>query len=137
VALTLTGIFGFLSFPLYMLCVAHMNDSVEHDGFVEAASGLLLIWGAGAVVGPLIASNVIVAVGLGGLFYTTAALHAILLAFTLYRISQREARPAEDRGEFLDAVRVGQTVSTVDPLTHEEEEPENAQPPQTGARATG
>ncbi len=139
VALTLTGIFGFLSFPLYMLCVAHMNDSVEHDGFVEAASGLLLIWGAGAVVGPLIASNVIVAVGLGGLFYTTAALHAILLAFTLYRISQREARPAEDRGEFLDAVRVGQTVSTVDPLAHqaEEEQPAAAQRPHTGARATG
>ncbi len=115
-ALLLTGAFGFLSFPLYTLCVAHMNDSVEQDGFVEAASGLLLIWGAGAVVGPLIASNVIVAAGLAGLFYTTAALHAILVAFTLYRIGQREARPAEDRGEFLDAVRVGQTVSTVDPL---------------------
>lgn len=136
-ALVLTGIFGFLSFPLYMLCVAHMNDSVEHDGFVEAASGLLLIWGAGAVLGPLIASNVIVAVGLGGLFYTTAALHAVLLAFTVYRVSKREARPAEERGEFLDAVRVGQTVSTVDPLTHADEEPEDEQPPEAGPQAAG
>jgi len=136
-ALGLTGIFGFLSFPLYMLCVAHMNDSVEHDGFVEAASGLLLIWGAGAVVGPLIASNVIVAVGLGGLFYSTAALHAVLLVLTLYRLGQRAARPAEDRGVFIDAVRVGQTVSTVDPLAHEEEEPPEGQPPQPGAQPAG
>jgi len=135
-ALVLTGVFGFLSFPLYMLCVAHMNDSVEHDGFVEAASGLLLIWGAGAVLGPLIASNVIVAVGLSGLFHTTAALHTVLLAFTLYRISRREARSAEERGEFLDAVRVGQTVSTVNPLGHEDEQSPDETPPPTGTQAT-
>jgi len=137
-ALALTGIFGFLSFPLYMLCVAHTNDWVEHDGFVEAASGLLLIWGAGAVIGPLIASNVIEAVGLVGLFYTTAALHAGLLAFTVYRMNQREARSAEERGEFIDAVRVGQTVSTVDPLTHTgEQEQEDGSPPPAGAPAAG
>jgi len=129
-ALVLTGIFGFLSFPLYMLCVAHMNDSVEHDGFVEAASGLLLIWGAGAVAGPLIAANVMAAAGLGGLFYTTAALHSVLLVFTVYRLSQREARPAEERGVFIDAVRAGQTVSTVDVFTHEEVEAEPRSPEQ-------
>ncbi|MFP3921598.1 MAG: MFS transporter [Dichotomicrobium sp.] len=119
-SLVLTGVFGFFSFPLYMLCVAHMNDSVAHDGFVEAASGLLLIWGAGAVVGPLVASNVMDAGGLSGLFYTTAALHVLLLGFTIYRLSRREARSAEERGAFIDAVRVGQTVSTVDVLAHED-----------------
>jgi len=125
--LAVTGAFGFVSFPLYMLCVAHMNDSVEHDGFVEAASGLLLIWGAGAVAGPLLASNAIIAFGLGGLFFTTAALHVLLVGFVIYRISRREARSAEERGDFIDAVRVGQTVSTVDPLAHEQTD-------QTGAK---
>lgn len=133
--LAVTGVFGFVSFPLYMLCVAHMNDSVEHDGFVEAASGLLLIWGAGAVIGPLLASNAIIAFGLGGLFFTTAALHVLLIGFVIYRISRREARTAAERGEFLDAVRVGQTVSTVDPLAHEERGESKAAPaaePQPG-----
>lgn len=120
VALAVTGAFGFFSFPLYMLCVAHMNDSIEHDGFVEAASGLLLIWAAGAVVGPLIASTAIKQFGSGGLFFTTALLHTFLVGFVIYRISRREARSAEERGDFIDAVRVGQTVSTVDPLLHEE-----------------
>jgi len=114
-----------------MLCVAHMNDSVEHDGFVEAASGLLLIWGAGAVLGPLIASNVMAMLGFGGLFYTTAALHTLLLVFTVYRIGQRGARPAEERGEFIDAVRVGQTVSTLDVLAHQPPEAEES-PPREG-----
>jgi len=120
VALAVTGAFGFFSFPLYMLCVAHMNDSIEHDGFVEAASGLLFVWGAGAVAGPLIASNAIIQIGLGGLFFTTALLHTFLVGFVIYRITRREARSAEERGDFIDAVRVGQTVSTVDPLLHEE-----------------
>jgi MFS family permease len=134
--LLLTGVFGFLTFPLYMLCVAHMNDSVEHDGFVEAASGLLLIWGAGAVIGPLIAAKVMELVGLGGLFYTTAALHAVLLVYTVYRLGQREARPLEDRGAFIDAVRVGQTVSTVDVITHEEAPEAEVTEDGYGARAT-
>ncbi len=125
-ALALAGAFGFFSFPLYMLCVAHMNDSVEPDGFVEAASGLLLIWGAGAVLGPLLASNAIAQIGLSGLFVTTACLHALLLGFVIYRMSRRAARPADERGEFIDAVRVGQTVSTVDPLAQEEPAQGNA-----------
>ncbi len=126
--LVLTGAFGFCSFPIYMLCVAHMNDSIEHDGFVEAASGLLLIWGAGAVAGPLIASNAIIQFGLGGLFFTTASLHMFLVGFVIYRISRREARSADERGDFIDAVRVGQTVSTVDPLLHEEQAEQEAGP---------
>ncbi len=121
VALAVTGAFGFFSFPLYMLCVAHMNDSIEHDGFVEAASGLLFVWGAGAVAGPLLASTAMIQFGLGGLFFTTALLQAVLVGFVIYRIIRREARSAEERGDFIDAVRVGQTVSTVDPLQHEEQ----------------
>jgi MFS family permease len=127
--LVVVGAFGLFSFPLYMLCVAHMNDSVPHDGFVEAASGLLLIWGAGAVIGPLLASLATSAFGLGGLFYTTALLHFALLAFTIYRVSKRGARTAEERGAFIDAVRVGQTVSTVDPLHHDEGESPGHTPP--------
>ncbi len=133
--LMLTGMFGFLSFPLYMLCVADMNDSVEHNGFVEAASGLLLIWGAVAVIGPLIAANVMALVWLGGLVYTTEALHAVLLIFTLYRLGQRESRPMEDRGAFIDAVRVGQTVSAVDVMMHEEGSAAQATEDGAGARA--
>jgi MFS family permease len=36
-------LFGIFAFPLYALCAAHMNDSVEPGGFVEASSGLLLL----------------------------------------------------------------------------------------------
>jgi len=45
------------------------------------------------------------------------------------------SRPAEERGDFIDAVRVGQTVSTVDPLSHQGEQPHDAPPADAGAPA--
>ena len=46
--------FGLFALPLYALCASHLNDQVEEDGYVEAASGLLLLYAAGAIVAPLV-----------------------------------------------------------------------------------
>ena len=51
--------FGVFTFPLYSLSVAHANDSVSREDFVEVSSGLLLIFGVGAIIGPLLASKLI------------------------------------------------------------------------------
>ena len=48
--------FGLSAYPLYGVLVAHMNDHVDRDGFVEASGGMLLLWGLGASTGPLLAS---------------------------------------------------------------------------------
>ena len=58
-----TAAFGAAAFPIYSLCAAHTNDHVESDGFVEAASGLLLTYSAGAIAGPVIASAAMQAQG--------------------------------------------------------------------------
>ncbi len=109
--------FGFFAFPIYSLCAAHTNDHIEAGGFVEAASGLLLVFSAGAVIGPIAASAVMQNFGVASLFGYTAAIHVCLAAYALYRIRQREAPPAENREDFADSIRVLQTVSPIDPLT--------------------
>lgn len=120
--LLFAGLFGFFAFPLYSLCTAHMNDFVQPDGFVEAASGLLLVYAGGAVLGPLIASAFMRFYGLDALFAFTAVVHTGMVVFTVYRMRRREQAPKEDRGEFADAIRVSQTVSVVDPLSHQPSE---------------
>jgi MFS family permease len=60
--------FGAFAMPLYALCAAHMNDHVEKGGFVEASSGLLLLYAVGAVTGPLVASSAMRLIGTPGLF---------------------------------------------------------------------
>ena len=47
--------FGCTIVPTYSVVMAHVNDSVEKGEFAAAPGGLLIVQGAGAVVGPLIA----------------------------------------------------------------------------------
>lgn len=114
--LVFAALFGVFSFPLYALCAAHMNDSIRDGGFVEASSGLLLLFATGAVLGPVVASIVAHAIGPHGLFLFTATVHAALGIFACYRMLQRPAPPEEDREPFADSMRVAQIISPIDPL---------------------
>jgi fucose permease len=93
-------LFGAAALPLYAICAAHTFDLVGRTEFVEASSGLLLANGIGAVIGPLLAAYVMHEAGPAGLFITTAAAHASVIAFVAWRMTRR-APPAEvQRSEF-------------------------------------
>jgi uncharacterized membrane protein YeaQ/YmgE (transglycosylase-associated protein family) len=53
--IVLFTIFGGLSLPLYSLVLAHANDHLHRDQMLGASGKLALIYGLGAVAGPLIA----------------------------------------------------------------------------------
>lgn len=116
------ALFGAFAFPVYALAAAHINDYVEADGFVEASSGLLLLYAAGAVIGPVVASALIRAIGPVGLFVFTAGVHVAMAGFTVYRMGRRAEPAEEERARFVDSLIVAQTVSTVDPLSPEAHE---------------
>jgi MFS family permease len=107
--------FGLFTLSIYSIAVAHVNDFVGRSDFVRVAGGLLLIWAAGAVVGPILASASMRAGGPAMLFAYTAAVHVALAGFTLYRISRRAAPPAGAKGEFRDTAVVGQTAPSEAP----------------------
>lgn len=115
VILALAAMFGVFAFPLYSICAAHTNDHVEADGFVEAASGLLLVFSAGAVAGPVLASFAMKLYGVWALFSYTAMVHVALAAYATYRIRTRNPVAADSRGTFQETITVSQTVSTIDP----------------------
>ena len=110
--------------------VHDLNDFVEPDGYVEAASGLLLVFGAGAVLGPVIASAVMRFQGVDTLFGFTAFVHISLAGFTLYRMHRRVRQPDEEHAGFADAIRLTQTISAVDPLSHKDTEGQTSEHPQ-------
>ena len=101
VLLALAALLGAFMFALYPLCIAHVNDHVSEGGFVETSSGLLLLQGIGAVVGPVAAAALMAGVGSGALFAFTAGVHTLLLLFVWSRL-QRTPRPAaQDREDFV------------------------------------
>lgn len=110
------ALFGAFALSAYALCIAHANDFIPPEDAVEASSGLLLTYAAGAVVGPLLATSAMEELGPGGLFATTALAHILFALFVVYRMSQRAAIPAEERDHFvLMEPRTSAVVFELDP----------------------
>jgi MFS family permease len=108
--------YGVFAFPLYAISVAHTNDFVAPEGYVQAASGLLLVFALGAVVGPVAASALIANWGAESLFLLTAAIHATFVLYVTARMPLRKRPVEDDRIAFSESILVSTTTSTVDPL---------------------
>src|SRR3546814_20763522 len=100
-----------------------MNDHVEPGGYVEAASGLLLVYAMGAVAGPLISSTFMQHFGPDAMFGVTASVHLALAGFAFYRMRQRARAPDEEPVAFSDSLALAPTVAPVHlaPTEHESE----------------
>lgn len=83
--LLLALIWGGFAFTIYPVSVAYANDRVEADELVAATGVLLMAFGSGAALGPLLAGIVMQLVGNSGLYLFTAACG---LSLTLF-VSQR------------------------------------------------
>ncbi len=114
---------GCFLFSMYGLCVAHANDFVDPDHFVETSSGLLLTFGVGATAGPLVAATLMQQLGNGALFAYLTAIHSLFALFTLYRITRRAA-PTERTayvGLGTGLARTTPTAIELDPRAPDEE----------------
>ena len=114
---------GAVAFPLYAIAVAHANDHADPEDYVMVSSGLLLMYGLGAIAGPFIASLLMSIVGPTGLFAFTAIAHVLLFLFVALRMTQRESVPDERHIPFSDALATAHTASQV----YEEEFQHNAE----------
>ena len=104
---------GFFAFPMYAIAVAHANDNAEPTDYVMVSSGLLLVYGGGAVAGPFVASAVMTLTGGYGLYILTGATHLLAAAYVIQRILRRESVPAEKHCTFGDALATAHTASSV------------------------
>src|SRR3569832_2841226 len=98
--LILIGLFGITALPLYGLSVAHANDRIPRESFVEASATLLMLNALAACLGPSIAALVIDILGSGALFLYTATIHAAMSVFVIYRLSVGKALIGETHERF-------------------------------------
>ena len=115
VLIVLSSVFGGCALPLYALSIAHANDFADHPRFVVTAGGLLLLYGIGASLGPLIASGLMTYWGAGGLFLFTTLIHSALALFVILRIYMRSRPTSEDRTDFVAGPRTSPTLYELDP----------------------
>ncbi len=98
--LVLSFLYGGCLLTVYSICNAHANDAADPGTSLEVASGLLLVFGIGAMAGPLAASLAMSHFGANALFELTAVMALILALFGIGRVMVRAAPPPEQTGEF-------------------------------------
>ena len=100
----LVGVFTGLSATLYPVAVAITNDRMDSNRIVSASATLLLSYGIGSVIGPIVMAELISRLGPAGLFYGNAAFLLVLAGITSYRISHTEDVPVSEQEHFVSAM---------------------------------
>lgn len=98
--LLLAAILGGSIFALYPVIVAHANDHAAPGTSIQISGGLLLTYGIGGIIGPLIAGGLMGTAGPLALYAVTASAHVLIIGYTLWRIARKEALPSAEKGEF-------------------------------------
>lgn len=95
----LISLYGAMSYTLYSIIVAHANDYAASDKFVVVSSGLLLLYGIGTIIGPLI-GGLTMAVSPHLLFAVTAAAHLAVAIYAIVRSRIRASVPGAEKENF-------------------------------------
>lgn len=118
--LLLGAAFGGLSFALYPLCVAHTHDHLAADQRVGASGGLVLVYSAGAAVGPLAGASAMMAFRAPGLFIFVATCAGAAVAFALWRVWARSPVPSELQQAYRAFPQTTPMAAALDPLAPED-----------------
>jgi MFS family permease len=110
---TLSFMLGAVTIPIHSLCSAHVNDLVEYEEIVSVSSALVVVYGLGSMIGPLLASSSMKLVGPGGLFLFLSVTLLAHLVYALIRFMQRDAPPQEKKWPFLIMPRTTHAILSV------------------------
>ena len=101
--IVMTAAYGALAYILYSLAVAHANDHARPEDFVKVSGGLLVLYGFGTVIGPLLGAFLMSRLAPESIFLATALAHVALAGYTVLRISRRAPVPVTARETFKPA----------------------------------
>jgi MFS family permease len=83
------SLYAGMAIPLFTLNLAYVNDYIPKEKFVAAGGGMQIIFGLGAMAGPLSCSLLMNKFGVNGYFVHLLSFHIVIGLFGLYRITKR------------------------------------------------
>lgn len=115
------AMFGGLLFTLYPTSVAHSHDHFDATQIVTVSAALLLVYGLGASVGPLLAAGVMWPVGNRGLLLFIAGI-SLLYGLAAYIRRHFENVSVEDQEPYVAmAEQTSPVIHSMDPRIEEEQ----------------
>lgn len=97
--------YGGMAFAVYPIVVAHLIDRLPQDDILAGNASVLLLYGIGAVIGPLVSGSAMSHFGAAAMpafFAVTLAVLAVLILVTAH---PRHAPVVEDPGVFMPMIR--------------------------------
>jgi MFS family permease len=123
--LVLAFIFGGFSFATYPVSVSHACDLIDSKDLVAATGGMLLFYGTGAIVGPILISYPMNYFGNSGFFHFITFISLVLTLFTLMRVIKKTPTAKEDKLPYSNMPRTTPMASELDPRAETSEEESN------------
>lgn len=110
-------LFGALALPCYSLAAAHAYDKTPNSEMVTTAATILLANALGAVIGPLLASAVMIALEPRALFLFTALAQGLLAIYVVYRTRVQPSLTTAEKTDFdmASTAPVGAMVTSETP----------------------
>jgi len=108
--LVLAAAHGALMIPIYSICLAHVNDRAPAEKFVQVSGGLLLIYAAGAALGPMLAAPLMERAGPGGLFVFVSGVLGLFALLIGYRLVSAGRLARAYPGRYAPAPRTSQSI---------------------------
>ncbi len=92
------------SSTLYPIAVAITDGRMASNRVVAASATLLLSYGIGSVIGPIVMAQLVAVIGPQGLLMGNAGVVLLLAAATRYRIASTRDVPGADQQDFVTAM---------------------------------
>lgn len=106
---------GGMIFTVYGLSVAYVNDLIPPQEVVETSTGLLLMYGVGAVLGPFLAGLVMSATDNAGFMLFLAAVMGLVALYVLKRLPVAAPVPDSDKAGYVLSGQGSPSVIKLDP----------------------
>ncbi len=103
-------VWGGLAFSIYSVAVAQLIDQLHPDEILSGCSGLLLVNGLGAAIGPMLAGATMHLLGPQGLPVYFAATLGLLALYSLYRTNKVHDLVSAPPAHFTPMLRTSPTV---------------------------
>jgi MFS family permease len=95
---------GGVTTPLYALFLAYTNDGLSLEDMPAASGGLVLTFGVGAIIGPLITGWAMQAAGPKAFWVILGVNFALIALYALYRMTQRAPTAVEDTESYISVL---------------------------------
>lgn len=108
-------IYGGMAFAIYPVAVAHLADDLDTHDILAGVSGLLLLYGIGAALGPALAGQLMYLTSYQALPIFFASSQLLLAGFAVYILRKSTETVAENTAHFVPMIRTSPTAMNMQP----------------------